>query len=122
MAKIMVLWENAEMAGLYKTVLQPLGYELRFTSDKKECQKAIQKEEFDLLLICLETPNIEDIMWMEKIRALKSQIGIFVFSGFVHWELIYLARIEEIADRLIEKPFQPNELTKAVEGFLKSRQ
>lgn len=113
MKKILIINNDTDTLSLLKSWLERKEYDVKFTVNMKDVAGIINDFAPDLLLI--------DVLQIEILKELKSlilskEIPVIVMAGnAMHEQHEFL----NIADDVIEKPFEPKSLEKKIGKFLK---
>lgn len=116
MKKILIIEDDAAIAGIERDFLELAGFEVVISADGEEGLRILSSQEFNLIILDLMLPKIDGY---EICRRIRGQLDIPI--------LMVTARIEEIdkirglglgADDYISKPFSPTELVARVKANL----
>jgi DNA-binding response OmpR family regulator len=115
--RILVIDDDVELASLLRTFLQREGFTPEFVYDGKAGLERTLQGGYDLIVLDVMLPGLSGIEVLEEIRndeKLKEML-VVVITAWSHAELD--ARVAG-ADRFVSKPFDPDELSNAVEELL----
>ena len=120
MASILVVDDEPDILKVVSFRLKRAGYNVVSAADGEEALKLVQKEKPDLILLDIRLPSIDGY---EICKRIKSN------NALKHTPIIFLtassgARIVDAvkkfkADGYLIKPFEPEELLKAVESIIR---
>lgn len=118
MKKILIVEDDSSIAELERDYLEVAGFEVSICSDGVEGLRAIQNQEFDLIILDIMLPGLDGL---EILKTMKEDKDIPV--------LLVSAKKEEIdkikglslgADDYITKPFSPGELVARVKAHIET--
>ncbi|NMA69429.1 MAG: response regulator transcription factor [Desulfitobacterium sp.] len=118
MKKILIVEDDSSIAELERDYLEVAGFEVSICSDGVEGLRAIQNQEFDLIILDIMLPGLDGL---EILKSMKEDKDIPV--------LLVSAKKEEIdkikglslgADDYITKPFSPGELVARVKAHIEN--
>jgi CheY-like chemotaxis protein len=115
-ATILVCDDDPSLRELVRAVLGP-GYHFIEAADGTEALVAARELDPDLIVLDVMLPGLSGIEVLEEIRNDEKLKGIMVvvITAWSHAELD--ARVAG-ADRFVSKPFDPDDLSRAVEELL----
>ena len=96
-----------------KRILEAEGYATALTSSAKEALQALEKKNFDLLLVDVIMPEYDGMYLIGNVRENLPHLPILVMSGYPTPGTIS-SGLRMGATHFIAKPFTPDELAKAV--------
>src|SRR5271157_3835465 len=104
--KILLVDDEPEVCRLVKTMVEPLGVEVRTSSDSREAALILQTEKFDGIMLDVAMPNLDGVELTRKIRASppNQQVPIIMITGMDDVETMRRA-FEAGATFFIGKPF-----------------
>jgi CheY-like chemotaxis protein len=104
--KLLLVDDELEVCRLIKTMVEPLGVEVRTSSDSQEAASILEKEKFDGVMLDVAMPKLDGFELTRKIRStpLNHQIPIIVITGLDDVDTMRLA-FEAGATFFIGKPF-----------------
>jgi two-component system, chemotaxis family, chemotaxis protein CheY len=118
--KVLVVDDSKSMRDLASMTLEVLGdYESEQAADGVEAKEKLQSGDYDLVLTDLDMPHMggdELIAWMRSDEKVKD-VPVIVLTAGVDKIRSEIAGRYEISGYL-EKPFQPQQLSEAVEKAL----
>lgn len=106
--RILIIDDEAAIAGTLDPVLSSQGYAVRTAHNAAEGLAAAQEQAFDVVLLDLGLPDADGKDLIGQLRALNP-IAILVLSAR-HQETEKVAALDEGADDFINKPFGIDEL------------
>ena len=104
--KILLVDDEPELCKLVKTMVEPLGVEVRTSSDSQEAALILQNEKFDGIMLDVAMPNLDGFELTRKIRSTppNQQAPIIMITGYDDVDTIRRA-FEAGATFFIGKPF-----------------
>jgi CheY-like chemotaxis protein len=111
--KILVVDDETVVLESCKKILHSEGYDGTFLSSVDDALTALDRENFNLLLVDIKMPKRDGLCLMEILRQRHDPIPILVMSGYSTDETINEAK-QMGADVFVAKPFTPEELLGAV--------
>jgi CheY-like chemotaxis protein len=130
--KILIIDDEKDVRIVLREVLQRAGYEALVAADAREGLDKLADEGVDLVITDVIMPGMDGVATVEKIREGHPDVPIIVISGGgnvapMDYEpgaistSAYLASATNAgADRTLTKPFERQELVKAVDELLSS--
>ena len=130
--KILIIDDEKDVRIVLREVLQRAGYEAAVAADAREGLEKLAADGADLVITDVIMPGMDGVTTVEKIREGHPDVPIIVISGGGNvapqeYEpgaistSAYLASAENAgADRTLTKPFERQELVKAVDDLLGS--
>lgn len=113
--RVLVVDDNATLRRIMRRVLEAAGYEVETAADGAEGLERAQRERFDLMLVDFVMPRLNGYQVVQAMRSLPALQELPV--------VLVSARAEQIGERfvtqtgalaVVQKPFTPDELTRAV--------
>jgi CheY-like chemotaxis protein len=104
--KILLVDDEPEVCRLVKTMVEPLGVEVRTSSDSEEAALILANEKFDGIMLDIAMPKMDGFELTRKIRSTppNQQAPIIMITGFDDVDTIRRA-FEAGATFFIGKPF-----------------
>ena len=104
--KILLVDDDPEVCRLVKTMVEPLGVEVRTSSDSQEAALILANEKFDGIMLDVAMPNLDGFELTRRIRSTppNQQAPIIIITGFDDVDTIRRA-FEAGATFFIGKPF-----------------
>ena len=104
--KILLVDDEPEVCRLVKTMVEPLGVEVRTSSDSQEAALILANEKFDGIMLDIAMPKMDGFELTRKIRSTppNQQAPIIMITGFDDVDTIRRA-FEAGATFFIGKPF-----------------
>ncbi|MEJ2129648.1 MAG: response regulator [Woeseiaceae bacterium] len=130
MSKVLIIDDEKDVRIVLKEVLQRAGYEAAVAADAREGLEKLEADGADLVITDVIMPGMDGVATVEKIRESYPGMPIIVISGGgnvapMEYEPgaistnAYLASATKAgADRTLTKPFERQELVKAVRDLL----
>jgi CheY-like chemotaxis protein len=117
---VLVVDDNADILLIVETVLRRLGLNVVCACDGIEGVRQYQEIEPDLVITDIFMPNQDGIGAIREIRAHNSNAKIIAMSGnskVGNLDMLQMAS-KLGAEKLLAKPFEPDELRAAVSSIL----
>jgi len=104
--KILLVDDEPEVCRLLKAMVEPLGVEVRTSSDSQEAALILENEKFDGIMLDVAMPNLDGFELTRKIRSTppNQNAPIIMITGFDDVDTIRRA-FEAGATFFIGKPF-----------------
>jgi CheY-like chemotaxis protein len=130
MSKVLIIDDEKDVRIVLKEVLQRAGYEAAVAADAREGLEKLEADGADLVITDVIMPGMDGVATVERIRESYPDMPIIVISGGgnvapMEYEPgaistnAYLASATRAgADRTLTKPFERQELVKAVQDLL----
>lgn len=80
--KILVLDDEQSVLVMFKRLLQMLNYKVKVYSKSEEAIKALESEDFDLLITDLTMPVLSGLDVISRIRRDQNKIPVFLITGY----------------------------------------
>jgi CheY-like chemotaxis protein len=119
MATILVIDDEAGMRRLVARILAGAGHRVVEAEDGFIAVDKFRRETPDIIVVDILMPDRDGIETIQKIRAIRGDVGIIAISGGgVVEPSFYLDLAEKFgAHRHLAKPFKSKELIEAVESL-----
>jgi len=119
--KILVVDDEDIVLESCQAVFELEGFEVMLVPSADKALKAMQHEDFSLLIVDVKMPKHDGMYLMEKIKKQWPNIPIIVMSGYYTTETIKEA-FKMGAAKFIAKPFEPDELVKTVRQIIEKEE
>ncbi|UCB49375.1 MAG: response regulator [Deltaproteobacteria bacterium] len=119
--KILVVDDESIVLDSCQLVLRAEGFEVLLLPSANEALKAMEKNDFAILLVDLKMPGLDGIYLIREARKKQPKIPIIAMSGYPTTETIEEA-VRTGAVTFIAKPFTPDELIEKVREILQKEQ
>lgn len=103
MQKIMIIEDDAKIAGLLQTYIEKYGYDVHKTSDFEDVLDEFHAYKPDLVLLDINLPSFDGFYWCRQIR--KDSICPVMFISARDGEMDQVMALENGGDDYITKPF-----------------
>lgn len=117
MARLLVTDDDPAIVGLMRAILEPEGFEVAEAHNGAEAVEAVERGEFDLLILDIMMPGMDGLEACRQIR-LRSELPI-IFLSAKDEEADKVVGFTLGADDYITKPFKPRELVARVKARLR---
>lgn len=118
--KILVVDDEPAVVNGLRLVLAESGYQVKTAASGQEGLKAFESENFDLVIVDLQLPDIEGIQVLRRIKEMSPGTEVIIITGYGS-----VAKAVEAtkagAFYFVEKPFEADELLVLVEKALERR-
>jgi len=118
--RVLVVDDDKDFAEGCQRVLAAQGYDVEVTLTGEEAVERIDKRNYDVVLLDLRIGDYDGISLLEKIRARKLDTEVLIITGHASVETATRA-LRYGATDYIEKPFDPERLTAAIENVIRRR-
>jgi two-component system, OmpR family, response regulator YxdJ len=103
MQKIMIIEDDAKIAGLLQTYIEKYGYDVHKISDFEDVLDEFHAYKPDLVLLDINLPSFDGFYWCRQIR--KDSICPVLFISARDGEMDQVMALENGGDDYITKPF-----------------
>jgi len=117
MAKILVVDDDRGTRHILQTLLTNGGYETAVAKDGVEALKALERDQFDLLLLDVWMPRMNGLELLARLRTRASKPRVVVMTSDDAPQTL-LETVRENAFRYVHKPIQPPDLLNTVRQVL----
>ena len=117
MAKILVVDDDRGTRHILQTLLTNGGYETAVAKDGVEALKALDRDQFDLLLLDVWMPRMNGLELLARLRTRASKPRVVVMTSDDAPQTL-LEAVRENAFRYVHKPVQPPDLLNTVRQVL----
>src|SRR5512145_2703940 len=117
MARILVIDDHEDLCAFLQELLQSEGYAVNVAPDGNSGIEVQRRVPADVVITDIFMPDKDGVETIHQLRTEFPGVRIIAMSGggAVSKQVDYLAMAREFgADRLLSKPFEANELLKAV--------
>ena len=116
MARILIVDDNADIRRLVGTILAPSGHELLYAEDGEKALEAIKARSPELVVLDVMMPKMDGLMVLKQMRVagLRDSTKVLMLTAKAS-ESDWVRGYKLGADSYLTKPFDPPELTAAVE-------
>ncbi len=116
--RILLVDDEQDMCDSMADVLRlDADYDITLTTSPHEGLRLAKGEEFDLIMVDYEMPEMDGVELVEAIKAVKPDALIFVLTAFISHKLIKEAK-EKGAGRVLSKFMWPDELLQIIREAL----
>jgi len=119
--RILVVEDQNDIANLIRINLEMLGFEVVHHALGKPALVALKQQDFDLLLLDLNLPDMDGLSICKTLRASDNSIPIIMLTARSD-ELDRVTGLEMGADDYLSKPFSVLELQARVKALLRRSQ
>lgn len=126
--RLLIIDDDPDFVSGIKTILNTAGFEVAVAYNPKEGMKALQTEQYDLLLLdIMMGRGAEGIMIARKLRkdARLREMPVLIITG-MREQIAFLFPGEPVhprfveVDELVEKPIEPAMLLEKVNGLIQA--
>jgi two-component system cell cycle sensor histidine kinase/response regulator CckA len=119
---VLVAEDDEAVRGTMVRILRGQGYEVITASNGSEAISVADRHEgtIDLLVSDVVMPGANGMEVARRVRAARPKIGVLLVSGDVDDDAVRAGAVES-GEAMLEKPFGPPELARAVRAALDSR-
>ena len=106
--RILVVDDEPQVLEVFRTLLEPLGYEVLTTADSREAARRIEVENFDGIAVDGVMPQTDGFELTQKIRASRSNYGVPIIMFTEHDSAEIMRRAFQAGIRFfLAKPLSP---------------
>ncbi|MCM8784749.1 MAG: response regulator [Candidatus Omnitrophica bacterium] len=116
--KILIVEDNKEIIDLLIEILTSKKFSFDYVSSGISAIEKIKKENYNLIILDLQLPDIEGFKVLEEIKKLNENISVIILTGFGTTDNIVKA-IKMGADDFIEKPFDIKDFLEKIYKYIK---
>ncbi len=116
MARILIVDDNATLAGTVRRVLERSGHEVRVAATGLEGVRQYREQAADLVLLDIHMPEMDGIEALAQLRAIAPRLPVIVMSGGAQTRGLDLLADAVLlgASGTLQKPFSIDDLLGAV--------
>lgn len=118
--KILVVDDDKRLRDLLQRYLGEQGFAVRVAENAEMMDKALARDNFDLLILDLMLPGEDGLSICRRLRAGDSQQAIIMLTAKGD-EIDRIVGLEMGADDYLPKPFNPRELVARIQAVLRRR-
>lgn len=118
--KILLVDDEPELLKSCQALLETVGYEIHIATSGKAAIERLEKDEFDLILLDLNMPEVSGLQVMEQINREKIGVSVIVVSGEISFEWVSKAFYLGAYD-FLQKPYEFDALQNTIKNALKKR-
>ena len=118
-AHILVVDDEPIIGRLFRDSLAKDGYQVTATLNSPEALELVAREHFDLIFLDLVMPQIDGSELFRRIREIDEHVPIAIITGYPDNDLMEKA-MEQGPFLVMKKPFDSNDIVKAVRSFAQS--
>lgn len=116
--RILVVDDEKFVCGVMAEMLESIGHEVTVAASAEEAIGLVKTNDFDLVFTDLAMPDIDGIAATARIKELKPNVKVIVMSGHGAEKAYELAGDNVCIDGAISKPFQMEEIKKALSACI----
>lgn len=117
MARLLITDDDPAILGLIRAILEPEGFEIAEAHNGIEAVEAVERSNFDLLILDIMMPEMDGLEACRRIRQFSDVPIIFLSAKDEEADTVIGFALG--ADDYITKPFKPRELTARVRARLR---
>ena len=121
MARILVVDDEPLIRKQIARILEKQGHVVQQASNAKEALKLAGEKVFDLSLVDYNLPEQDGLYVLQSLREVQPGCLRILITGMLNLHLAVNAVNSGEISHVVEKPFKPTELLKAVEASLSAR-
>jgi len=114
---ILVVDDEANVRTVFSDVLKREGYRVKSVGDGHKAITAVEKENFDLILVDLGMPRMNGIQTLENIKKRRPRLPVIIHTEYGSITTAVEA-IKKGAIDYLSKPFSPKELKLSIKKAL----
>lgn len=116
--KILVVDNEEDQRRLMSAILTEFGYSVKTVSSAEAALKAINSENYQLIITDLIMPGMDGTELCERIKSIRPDVKVYAISG--HIELYDDNKLERLGfDGIIQKPVSMNTLKETIESAVR---
>ncbi len=119
--RILVVDDNLQMQEMLNTILMAAGYHPTSVSSGEEALELLLRERFSVMVLDLIMPGMNGLEVARRLKQSGNDIQVIILTGFGDLKTAREALRERLATDYIEKPFDSDELSSAIERALEKR-
>ncbi|WP_114417665.1 response regulator [Marinospirillum perlucidum] len=116
--RLLLIEDDASLAGGIRTALKPEGYTVDWLADGQQALYGLENEIFDLVLLDLGLPGLDGLSLLKKIRASGKDLPVLILTARDAVE-DRITGLDAGADDYLIKPFDITELKARVRALLR---
>jgi signal transduction histidine kinase len=113
MPKILVVDKDKDVLESAKKILSSKGYKVFSEQDEKTAVKKLVKENVDVIIFDAETPDVDNISMLAKVKKLLPQVEVIITAKQTKTTL-FSNFVTDLVFSFLRKPFDPTELISLV--------
>lgn len=117
--KLLYLEDDQNQADALLAILQDSGYECTHCQNAESFLETLRTDDFDLLILDWELPDMSGIEALEQVRAFMNWSGPVLFVTNRDAEQDIVAALEKGADDYMVKPFRRSELLARLSALIR---
>ncbi|MFA5904818.1 MAG: response regulator [Desulfobacula sp.] len=117
--KVLVIDDESVVLNSVHKILTSCGYDVETTSRAKIGVDRALKEPFHIVLTDIRMPEMDGLTVLRDIKRVKPTLPVLIITGYASVNSAIQA-MKLGAANYIEKPFEPDELARAVSGVIDS--
>lgn len=123
MAKILIAEDNVDLACLWAESMRAVGHEVHLVHDGVDAIAAIEREEFDVIIVDFYMPNKGGIVVTGFARLFQEQPNVILVSG--NFPTSNKINATQIAERIgarfvLNKPIDMDEFLEKIDSLTKT--
>ena len=113
----LIVDDEPDMCWALKHILKKNGFLSKRALNGREALKLVKRNRFQLAFLDAKLPDMEGLDLAKQIRKLDPAIHIVMISGYFYQDddVVQKATTERLIDGFIGKPFDHDEILKAIE-------
>ena len=115
--KVLIVDDDPRMCDSLKVLLGNNGYEVQARHNGQEALEALNRGAFDLVLLDFVLPDLSGAEIMDHVSSQSPEPFVIVITGHASWDSA-VDSLKKGAFDYLRKPFEPEELSRAVKNAL----
>jgi len=118
--KILVVDKDKDVLKEARKIFSSVDYKIFFEQDEKKALQKLVKENVDIVIFDVETPDIDNIPIINKIKQLSPQVEIIISAKETSLDLFHKFVDQDVL--FVRKPFNPDELLSLIKRAYERKQ
>jgi len=120
LARVLVIDDELEPVDLLSAVLSDSGYEVVSALNGGDGLRLVEIERPDVVLLDLQMPGVAGFDVLRRVRTVRPDLPVIIVSGQADLN-VARATLNEGAVDYVSKPFEPEDVVRAVAAALTNR-
>lgn len=117
MAKILIVDDEPNIRRLFRDELEEEGYYIEQAGDGAEALAAVDRADFDLVILDLRMPEVNGLEFLERVRKTRPQLPVIVCTAVRGMESdydIWASQVTAILNKPVDLDILKGEVRKAL--------